>query len=57
MKLMSSVDMEIVGDLEKQSASRKPDHFVIISVDGKEVLTSKKKPRVPTPRWEDNHQL
>jgi hypothetical protein len=57
MSLISSIDIEIVGDLEKKSASRKPDHFVVVSVDGKAALTTKKMPRVPTPRWEDEHQL
>jgi hypothetical protein len=57
MVLISSIDIEIVGDLDKKSPSRKPDHFVVVSVDEKAVLSTKKVTRVPTPRWEDEHQL
>ena len=57
MDLILSIDIEIVGELEKKSPSWKPDHFVVVSVDEKAVLTTKKMARVPTPKWEVEHQL
>jgi len=57
MDLILSIDIEIVGELEKKSPSWKPDHFVVVSVDEKAVLTTKKMAKVRTPRWEVEHQL
>lgn len=50
--------IEVVGNLEK-SSSKRPDHFVIVYVDDKEVAKSEKKPTVPAPRWEwqEDHQV
>jgi hypothetical protein len=56
--IISILGIEVVGDLERTSDTR-PDHFVKIFVDDKEVAKSEKKPCVPSPRWEwpEDHEL
>lgn len=48
-----------MGDLEGNNSTTRPDHFVIISVDDKQVAKSEKKLGAPAPQWEweEDHQL
>ena len=52
--LFMSIDIEVIGELEKKNSNTRLDHFVIVIVyvDEKEVLKSEKKPGTPAPRWE-----
>ncbi|KAF8157288.1 hypothetical protein BJ912DRAFT_407270 [Pholiota molesta] len=51
--------IEVAGDLEGKSTSKRRDHYVIVSVDGQEVAKSDKKPGQPAPRWEwpEDHEF
>ncbi|KZP29079.1 hypothetical protein FIBSPDRAFT_927169 [Athelia psychrophila] len=41
----------ILGQLTKQSPCREADHFLIVYVDGNEILRSDRTPREPPPHW------
>ncbi|KAF8160167.1 ankyrin repeat-containing domain protein [Pholiota molesta] len=43
--------IEVVGELEEESSTTRPDHYAIVYVDEQEVAKSEKKPRVPAPHW------
>lgn len=57
LKLVFSIAVEVVGELEKNSPSLRPDHFVVFQVNDRDVFRSKKKCRIPTPSWQEDHQL
>jgi hypothetical protein len=55
----SMLGVEVVGDLGEKNSTKRPDHFVIVHLDDKEVARSEKKARQPAPRWEwpEEYQL
>ena len=57
MPSIPSTEVNIIGELEKRSPNRRPDHFVVVQVNKREVVKSEKKFRTPTPSWQEDHQL
>ncbi|KZP14717.1 hypothetical protein FIBSPDRAFT_935616 [Athelia psychrophila] len=47
------VDMQVVGDLIKESSCLLEDHFFILYVNEKKVFKSQRKTREPPPRWKE----
>ena len=55
--VFDTIEVNVVGELEKRSPIRRPDHFVVVQVNKREVVKSEKKCRTPTPSWQEDHQL
>ncbi|KZP14751.1 TPR-like protein [Athelia psychrophila] len=54
---ITSLDVQVVGDLIKQSPSLHADHFFIFYVNGKDVCRSQRKPREPPPQWKSQKRF
>ena len=57
MPSIPSTEVNVIGELEKRGPSRRPDHFVVVQVNEREVVKSEKKYRTPAPSWREVHQL
>ncbi|KZP14725.1 TPR-like protein [Athelia psychrophila] len=54
---VTSLDLQVVGDLIKESSCLLEDHFFTLYVNEKEVFKSQKKAREPPPRWKEQKPL
>ncbi|KAF7978596.1 hypothetical protein HWV62_45320 [Athelia sp. TMB] len=48
-----ALDIRIIGDIPQRTKISKPDHFVIMTIDGKKMFESTKALREPAPQWKD----
>ncbi|KZP14698.1 hypothetical protein FIBSPDRAFT_1048609 [Athelia psychrophila] len=53
MICVTSLDLQVVGDLIKESSCLLEDHFFILYVNEKKVFKSQRKTREPPPRWKE----
>ncbi|KZP14731.1 TPR-like protein [Athelia psychrophila] len=50
---VTSLDLQVVGDLIKESSCLLEDHFFILYVNEKKVFKSQRKTREPPPQWKE----
>ena len=56
-ELMSVLGIEVVGELEKKSPNRRPDHYVVVEVNNKRVFKSEKRCSDPAPQWKADEEM
>ncbi|KZP07514.1 TPR-like protein [Athelia psychrophila] len=54
---ITSLDVQVIGELTKQSPSLHPDHFFIFYVNGKDVCRSQRKAREPPLQWKEEKRF
>ena len=54
---MSVLGIEVLGELEKKSPSRRPDHYVVVEVNNKRVFKSEKRCSDPAPEWKADKEM
>ncbi|KAF7972864.1 hypothetical protein HWV62_16906 [Athelia sp. TMB] len=48
----TSVDIRVLGGLQQSHKNQKPDHYVVMKIDGTKFFESEKVLYTPTPHWE-----
>ncbi|KAF7975428.1 hypothetical protein HWV62_9551 [Athelia sp. TMB] len=52
MMFATSVDIRVLGGLQQSHKNQKPDHYVVMKIDGTKFFESEKVLYTPTPHWE-----